>query len=99
MHGMCSQRHHDYRERPRQPNVPAPAQRAPDERVGDVDRERAAAVLAEAFRDGVLRVEEFDERLSAAYAATTVADLDAATRDLPGEWMDDKIRIFADERQ
>ena len=96
MHGMCSSRnrHHDgfqhwEQERDDVATSVAVAQRDPSERVGDADRERAAAVLAQAFRDGVLRVEEFDERLSAAYAAATVSDLEAVMRDLPRDWAEE----------
>ena len=97
MHGMCSSRnrHHEgvqdwERERD---DVAGPvvvgAARDRGERIADADRERAAAVLSQAFRDGVLRVEEFDQRLSAAYAATTVGDLEDVMHDLPRDWADE----------
>ena len=95
MHGMCSSRnrhHEDYQHwESERADLAAPAvvaQRDPAERISDADRERAAAVLSQAFRDGVLRVEEFDQRLSAAYAATTVGDLEDVLRDLPRDWTD-----------
>ena len=96
MYGMCHgrNRHHDnwdwagQRERHEAPPV-AVLQRDPAERLTDADRERAAAMLSQAFRDGRLLVEEFDERLSATYAATTVGDLDDVMRDLPRDWSEE----------
>ena len=69
------------------------------DRVSDVDRERAAAVLSEAFRDGMLRVEEFDQRLSAVYAAQTVGDLDEAMADLHPEWLRELDEAEAAQRR
>ncbi|MPZ72636.1 MAG: DUF1707 domain-containing protein [Nitriliruptorales bacterium] len=67
--------------------------------MSDVDRERGGALLSQAFRDGVLRVDEFDQRLSSAYAAQTVRDLDQAMRDLPRDWVNDiKIAEAAQRR-
>ncbi|CAB4901512.1 unannotated protein [freshwater metagenome] len=51
-------------------------------RASDADRERVAAVLREAGGDGRLTVDELDERLDAAYAAVTRADLATLTLDL-----------------
>jgi hypothetical protein len=73
--------------------------RDPASRITDVDRERAAAVLSEAFRDGMLRVEEFDQRLSAVYAATTVRDLDEAMADLHPEWLRELDEAEAAQRR
>lgn len=56
------------------------------ERVGDAERERAAALVSRAYADGLLRADELDPRLEQVYAATTVGDLDAATHDLPVAW-------------
>jgi Domain of unknown function (DUF1707)/Cell wall-active antibiotics response 4TMS YvqF len=53
-------------------------------RVSDADREQAAEVLRTAAGDGRLTLDELDERLAAAYAAKTYADLEAVTGDLPG---------------
>ena len=53
-------------------------------RVSDADREQAAEVLRQAAGDGRLTLDELDERLSAAYAAKTYADLESVTSDLPG---------------
>ena len=59
---------------------------APDRghlRVSDQDRHRVAEVLREAAGEGRLEVAELDERLEAAYAAKTYADLVPLTSDLP----------------
>jgi hypothetical protein len=53
-------------------------------RVSDADREQAAEVLRIAAGDGRLTLDELDERLAAAYAAKTYADLESVTSDLPG---------------
>jgi hypothetical protein len=64
-------------------NLPEPA--GPRHlRVSDADREQAAEVLRTAAGDGRLTMDELDERLTAAYAAKTYADLEAVTSDLPG---------------
>jgi hypothetical protein len=52
-------------------------------RVSDSDREQAAEVLREAAGQGRISLDELDERLEAAYAAKTYADLATVTRDLP----------------
>src|SRR5205814_2206137 len=52
-------------------------------RATDADRERVAAMLRAAGGDGALTVEELEERLSAAYAAVTRADLVGLVADLP----------------
>lgn len=52
-------------------------------RVGDADREATAGQLREHFADGRLTLEELNERLDAAFAAKTRADLNAVMRDLP----------------
>jgi uncharacterized protein DUF1707 len=54
-------------------------------RASDADRERAAASLARHAQDGRLDAEELEQRLERAYAAKTVAELDALQRDLPAE--------------
>jgi Domain of unknown function (DUF1707) len=55
----------------------------PDLRIGDADREAAAASLREHFAQGRLSLTEFNDRIDAAFAATTQGDLDDVTRDLP----------------
>jgi Domain of unknown function (DUF1707) len=55
----------------------------PDLRISDADREATAASLREHYALGRLSLEEFNQRLSAAFAAVTQRDLDAVTGDLP----------------
>ena len=52
-------------------------------RVGDADREAVAAQLREHYADGRLTLEELNERLDQTFAATTRADLNTVTLDLP----------------
>jgi Domain of unknown function (DUF1707) len=52
-------------------------------RVADADRERLVAELHEHTVAGRLSAEEFEERIGAAYKATTFADLAALRADLP----------------
>lgn len=54
-----------------------------DARVGDADREAAAALLREHYAAGRLTLEEFQERLQAVYAAQVYGDLALLTADLP----------------
>ena len=55
----------------------------PDLRIADADREAAAAFLREHYAQGRLTMDEFDQRLDAAFAATMRSQLSALTRDLP----------------
>jgi hypothetical protein len=52
-------------------------------RASDNDRERVVTALRDAFTEGRLTLDEFEERTSAAYAARTWGDLRALTDDLP----------------
>jgi hypothetical protein len=52
-------------------------------RVGDAEREAVAAELREHYAQGRLTLEDFNQRIDAAYAARTRGDLDQLTRDLP----------------
>jgi hypothetical protein len=52
-------------------------------RASDADRDRTAAVLADALATGRLTTTEHAERLNDAYAAKTLADLASLTTDLP----------------
>ncbi len=54
-------------------------------RASDADRERAAHALRQHLVAGRLAADEFEQRIEHAYAATTVDDLRALTRDLPAE--------------
>jgi hypothetical protein len=53
-------------------------------RASDAERDQAAEVPRAAFAEGRLARAELDERLAAAYAAKTRADLRDLTVDLPG---------------
>src|SRR3954465_7268306 len=55
----------------------------PQLRVSDADREHAAEALRHAAGEGRLTVDELDQRLDAAFAARTRADLERLTADLP----------------
>lgn len=52
-------------------------------RISDTDRHAVAEVLREAAGEGRIDMSELDERLEAAYAAKTYADLVPITADLP----------------
>jgi hypothetical protein len=52
-------------------------------RASDVDRQRVAERLHRAHDEGRISLLEFDERLAAAYAARTYAELAPLTSDLP----------------
>lgn len=52
-------------------------------RAGDADRDSTVMILRDAFAEGRLTQEEFDERLESAHAARTYADLAKVTSDLP----------------
>jgi hypothetical protein len=56
---------------------------APGLRVGDADRDAAAAALAEHFAQGRLTFDELGARLDATLTATTYGELSHAARDLP----------------
>jgi hypothetical protein len=55
----------------------------PGVRIGDSEREAAAASLREHYARGRLTLDEFQQRLDAVFAATTNADLAKITADLP----------------
>jgi hypothetical protein len=55
----------------------------PELRVSDQERERAAESIRQHYAAGRLDSEEFDTRVSAAYAARTQADLAVLHADLP----------------
>jgi hypothetical protein len=60
-----------------------PASQPPAMRVGDRDRDAVANRIQDAFAEGRLDDEEFDQRMRAALTARTSADLEALTADLP----------------
>jgi len=53
-------------------------------RASHADRERAVDVLKAGYAEGRLSKDEYDVRADRAFAARTLADLDAITADLPG---------------
>ena len=55
----------------------------PHLRAADTDRNAVAAALGQHMAAGRLTVEEYDERLTRAYAARTYGELDELTTDLP----------------
>ncbi|MGW0393925.1 DUF1707 SHOCT-like domain-containing protein [Streptomyces sp. NPDC003042] len=67
-------------ERPDRPEQP----RVPELRASDADRDRVVERLRDAVAEGRLDMEEFEERLGAAYASRTYAELEPLTADLPG---------------
>ncbi|MFE4370425.1 DUF1707 domain-containing protein [Streptomyces sp. NPDC056835] len=73
-------------DRPDPPTYPRPDARADtgaDTRASDAERERVAERLREAVAEGRLDMEEFDERLEAAFKARTHGELAPLVRDLP----------------
>jgi DUF1707 SHOCT-like domain len=54
-------------------------------RASDKERDSVVDVLRDAYTEGRLTLEEFEERTSAAYASKTWADLRELTTDLPFE--------------
>jgi hypothetical protein len=52
-------------------------------RASDTDREAVVATLREAYTAGRLNLDEFDERMTSAYAAKTWGGLRELTADLP----------------
>ncbi|MCX5378176.1 DUF1707 domain-containing protein [Streptomyces sp. NBC_00091] len=63
----------------------APLEKAPALRASDADRERVVDRLRDAVAEGRLDMEEFEERLEAAYKSRTYAELEPLTRDLPAD--------------
>jgi hypothetical protein len=55
-------------------------------RASDHDRSRAQSALNEAYAEGRLTREEWDERASGLSIGATYADLDRLTADLPGRY-------------
>jgi Domain of unknown function (DUF1707)/TM2 domain len=52
-------------------------------RIGTAEREQAVRALGDHFAQGRLGPEEFEERMTSAYAARTAGDLDSLFDDLP----------------
>ncbi|MEW2415103.1 DUF1707 domain-containing protein [Streptomyces sp. NPDC046866] len=62
-----------------------PHEPLPELRASDADRERVVERLRDAVAEGRLDMEEFEERLDAAYRSRTYAELEPLTRDLPAQ--------------
>jgi len=60
-----------------------PAAGGPQTLASDADRDTAVGLLNAARAEGRLTTDEYDQRLSAAYAARTWQQLDQLTADLP----------------
>ena len=56
---------------------------SPDMRAGDEDRDRTVSLLREAFAEGRLNNDEFQERMTKAHEARTFGELSTLTTDLP----------------
>jgi Domain of unknown function (DUF1707) len=54
-------------------------------RASDQDRDAVVATLRDAYTAGRLTLEEFDERMAAAYASRTWGELRKLTEDLPAQ--------------
>ncbi|MEO9322524.1 DUF1707 domain-containing protein [Nocardioides sp. C4-1] len=63
-------------------------------RIGDVERERAAAALAEHAGQGRLDPDEHAERLDAVWSARTRGDLDVLFHDLPAQVVERDRRAY-----
>jgi hypothetical protein len=63
--------------------MPQPGTGSPALRASDAERDQTAAQLREHCAAGRLTAEELDERVDAAYAARTVAELQGLLSDLP----------------
>ncbi|MCX5198401.1 DUF1707 domain-containing protein [Streptomyces sp. NBC_00249] len=68
---------------PASASASAPAPEPAALRASDADRERVVDRLRDAVAEGRLDMEEFEERLEAAYTSRTYAELEPLTRDLP----------------
>ena len=60
-----------------------PSRRRASLRASDADREQVVNTLRQHHGDGRLDVEEFTERMQAAFEAKTLGDLEPLTKDLP----------------
>lgn len=56
---------------------------SPDMRAGDEDRDRTVSLIREAYAEGRLNSEEFQQRMEQAHQSRTFGELTALTTDLP----------------
>lgn len=61
-----------------------PAPRTAASRAADTDRVQVAQLLTDAAAEGLLELDDYERRLAQAYSATTYAELDRLSADLPG---------------
>lgn len=66
-------------------------------RIGDAERDRAAARLRDYYAEGRLTLEEFNDRLAKALEAKTHADLLPLLKDLPGRNLLDPVSLEAEQ--
>lgn len=64
-------------------------------RAGDADRDATIAILREAFAEGRLSQDEFDDRLERAHAGRTYAELAKLTADLPVTAQSSEVEVPA----
>lgn len=69
-----------------------PARPRGTERVGDRDRETTARTLQAAAAEGLIGLDELEERLTEAWSARTGEQLASVAADLPPSWIDDRAR-------
>ena len=67
-------------------------QGALQERVTDDERRKAAADVEAAVGDGLLTLDEAEDRLGRVWAARTAADLAAVRAELPARWLKERRR-------
>jgi Domain of unknown function (DUF1707) len=67
-------------------------------RASDEEREQTVALLQRSFADGRLTLDELEERVGAAYAARTRAQLGDLTADLPAADSARRTRVVLDTR-
>jgi hypothetical protein len=67
-------------------------------RASDAEREQTVARLQDAFADGRLSQAELEERVAAAYAARTTAELSELTADLPAQEQPPRPGMVLDRR-
>lgn len=65
----------------------------PDLRVSDVERDRTGVLLREAYADGRLNLDEFNERMEAALSAKTRGDLAGLIHDLIPDPADNVVPV------